>query len=139
MNISYYRTLEHAATIGINSKKIHLVCDKEVVENRVLLWENGNLYDNYILNAQIFRREYAYCHFSKRSFSIENEQETLIESFIITPNGIMTKYSHLNIDNIIKYSEIAEECKSQQPDEFKDEFKNALLKAAWKKYLKMKN
>jgi len=135
LNFTFYDSSEHLAEIDWRAKRFLLICDNGFVENRVLEWINGKLIDKSIVDGKLTCREYALCHFSSRSFSFNTEKNAPMQSFIITPNAILTKYLPLNVDNIIEYSKINGICEIKQ---YTKEDDLATLKESLERYMRLK-
>lgn len=114
-DINPYRT-QFSLTSYCMQKRCY-VCD--IIKNSIFTWENGNLYQMYVENKTLMRREFPYVHFQKRKM-YDARRITTDNHYYIIPNKFVdgslqacnllkkcTKYAILNIQYFkIKYKSV---------------------------------
>ena len=136
MKLPYYDTSEHIADIVMKSKRLYLLSDKSFIENRVVEWVNGKLYDRFVFNGQLGCREYSLFHFSGRSFAYDQKPSALTKAFLITSDSILTKYPQIDLCNISKYSKVSN---NNEVEETLYVNPNITFKRIWRQYTRLRN
>lgn len=104
LKIPYYKALySDIADIDPRYSGFHVLTDDFISKHQVFKWENGSLFNIFIINNQIMQREFAYIHFLHRNMSVDTKQNINANSFLITPCSFLSFYNVLNIDNIKLY------------------------------------
>jgi len=73
--------------------------------SQIFAWENGVLYRYFLSNGHIHRDEFMYIHLQKRDIDILNR---VTGDFMITPNGVYSKTSDVNLSDFFCDSTLKE-------------------------------
>ena len=72
-------------------------------KNQIFSWEEGTLYRLYTINKTVYKENFAYIHFLKRSIAV-SEKLQVANRFLIVPNAIIALKEPITAEIIELYS-----------------------------------
>ncbi len=72
-------------------------------EHQLFLWDKGNLYRLYCENGTIYKENFAYVHFLKRSMAIDRHF-VFADRFLIIPNKFVSSFKVIDHKLVLAYS-----------------------------------